>query len=59
METISVHGAPSQYILQEGILDELEANLLERGLQKVLIVHGEKSWHAAKAFWPSLTKLYL
>ena len=50
METISVHGAPSQYILQEGILDELEAKLLERGLQKVLIIHGEKSWQAAKAF---------
>jgi len=57
METISVHGAPSQYILQEGILDELEAKLLERGLQKVLIVHGEKSWQAAKAFWPTLTEL--
>ena len=57
METISVHGAPSQYILEEGILDELEARLLERGFQKVLIVHGEKSWQAAQPFWPTFTEL--
>ena len=57
MKTISVHGAPSEYILEEGILDQLEAKLLERGFQKVLIVHGQKSWQAAKPFWPLLTGL--
>ncbi|MCM3568561.1 iron-containing alcohol dehydrogenase family protein [Neobacillus mesonae] len=53
METFSVHGAPSEYILQEGSLDSLESRLQERGFQKVLIVHGEKSWAAAKPFFPS------
>lgn len=57
METISVHGAPSEYILEEKILDKLESKLLERGFQKVLIIHGQKSWQAAKSFWPVLTRL--
>ena len=50
METISVHGAPSEYILEEGILDKLESKLLERGFQNVLIIHGQKSWQAANHF---------
>ncbi len=54
METIYVHGAPGEYVLQKGILDQLEAKLLERGLQKILIVHGQKSWKAASPFWPAL-----
>ncbi|MCQ6274500.1 iron-containing alcohol dehydrogenase family protein [Bacillus sp. V3B] len=57
METISVHGAPSEYILEERVLDKLEAKLLERGFQKVLIIHGQKSWQATKPFWPVLTGL--
>ncbi|WP_338450343.1 iron-containing alcohol dehydrogenase family protein [Niallia oryzisoli] len=57
METISVHGAPSEYVLQEGILHQLEAKLQERGLHKVFIVHGQKSWEAAKPYWPSLTSV--
>jgi uncharacterized oxidoreductase len=52
MEAISVHGAPSEYILQEGILEQLESKLVERGLQRVLVVHGQKSWEAAKPFLP-------
>lgn len=57
MESFSVHGAPSEYILNEGILDQLESKLLERGFYKILIVHGEKSWQAAKPFWPELAQL--
>ncbi|RHW43448.1 iron-containing alcohol dehydrogenase family protein [Neobacillus notoginsengisoli] len=57
MKTITVHGAPSEYILLEGILDQLEAKCLERGFQKVLIVHGVKSWQAAAPFWPVFTKV--
>lgn len=52
MEAFSVHGAPSEYVLLAGVLNELEGKLLERGLRKVLVVHGEKSWNAAKPFWP-------
>lgn len=57
MTTLSVHGAPSEYTLQEGILNELEQKLVERGFQKVLIIHGQKSWQAAKAFWPSFSTI--
>ncbi|MFO1442452.1 iron-containing alcohol dehydrogenase family protein [Bacillus sp. Bva_UNVM-123] len=57
MDTITVHGAPSEYILQEGILEQLEVKLLARKLQKVLIVHGQKSWKAAKLFFPKFTEV--
>lgn len=57
METISVHGAPSEYILKAGILKDLESKLLERGFQNVLFVHGEKSWQAAKPFLPVFNKV--
>ncbi|RDW21322.1 oxidoreductase [Oceanobacillus arenosus] len=57
MKTISVHGAPSEYILQEGILNELEDKLIIRGFKKILIVHGEKSWQAAKPFWPAFNEI--
>ncbi len=57
METIFVHGAPSEYVLETGILNRLEDKLLERGFKKVLIVHGEKSWAAAKPYWPTLKQV--
>ncbi|AHF07022.1 glycerol dehydrogenase [Desulfitobacterium metallireducens DSM 15288] len=57
MESFSVHGAPSEYILIEGVLDQLEAKLLERSYHKVLIVHGINSWQAAKTFWPQFTQI--
>lgn len=57
MESFSVHGAPSEYILSVGALEQLEAKLLERSIQRVLIVHGEKSWQAAKPFWPAFSKI--
>ncbi|WP_394238080.1 iron-containing alcohol dehydrogenase family protein [Niallia oryzisoli] len=57
METIYVHGAPGEYVLQKGVLNQLEDKLVERGLQKALIVHGQKSWKAASPFWPTLTKI--
>lgn len=58
MEVVfSVHGAPSEYILSEGIVDHLEAKLSERGFRKVLLVHGEKSWQAAQPFWPEFSQI--
>lgn len=57
MEIFSVHGAPSEYVLKEDILEQLESKLLERGFQKVLVIHGEKSWQAAKPYWPEFTKI--
>lgn len=55
--TISVHGAPSEYILEEGILNGLENKLIERGFRKVLIVHGTKSWEAVKPYWNSFSEI--
>lgn len=57
MKSFSVHGAPSEYILSEGALENLQSKLIERGLKKVLIVHGVKSWEAAKPFWPVLNEI--
>jgi hydroxycarboxylate dehydrogenase A len=57
METFSVHGAPSEYILQEDALNLLQPKLLERRLKKVLIVHGTKSWEAALPFFPTFTEV--
>lgn len=54
MPTLSVHGAPSEYIFEEGILNELPAKLKERGYHKLLIVHGVKSWEAANPYFPEL-----
>ena len=57
MEAFSVHGAPSEYILQEGIFEQLEAKLVERGFRKVLVVHGQRSWAAAKPFLPAFQQV--
>ena len=57
MDNFSVHGAPSEYILKEGILNDLESKLLERGFQRILVVHGQKSWNAAKPFLPDFNKI--
>jgi len=57
MIAISVHGAPSEYILREGALSVLEEKLLERGLHKILVVHGVQSWEAVKPFWPKMNRV--
>jgi hydroxycarboxylate dehydrogenase A len=57
VESFSVHGAPSEYILNEKILEQLEGKLLERGFKKILIVHGKKSWQAAKPYWPTFSTI--
>ena len=57
MAVFSVHGAPSEYILKENALDLLESKLLERDLRSCLVVHGSKSWEAAKSYWPKLKEV--
>ena len=54
MQTIHVHAAPSEYILEEGILKKFERLLLARGITRALIVTGIKSWAAIDAFWPAM-----
>ncbi|MEH7384398.1 iron-containing alcohol dehydrogenase family protein [Bacillus sp. JJ1521] len=57
MDIFSVHAAPSEYIVSEGILDKLEEQLAARSYQKVLFVHGIKSWEAAKGYIPKFDKI--
>lgn len=52
-DQLIVRGAPQTYECKEGILKELEDMLTERTITKCLIIHGEKSLHAAKPFLPS------
>ncbi|WP_438824204.1 iron-containing alcohol dehydrogenase family protein [Bacillus sp. JJ1562] len=57
MDIFSVHGAPSEYIVSEGILDILEEKLAERSYRKILFVHGIKSWEAAKEYIPEFHEI--
>lgn len=57
MKTIHVHAAPSEYILQKGALNLLESKLLERNIKNPLVVHGVKSWEAAKDYWPHMPEI--
>lgn len=57
LEKFSVHGAPNEYMLFEGVLEQLESKLLERGIKRILIIHGKKSWEAAKPFWPEMKRI--
>lgn len=52
MLDLEVRGAPSVYACEVGVLDKLENLLLERGIFKVLVIHGEKSWEVARTFFP-------
>jgi hydroxycarboxylate dehydrogenase A len=54
MKTIHVHAAPSEYILERGVLETLEQHLIARGIQRALIVTGQRSWQAAEPFWPAM-----
>ncbi len=57
VDVISVYGAPSEYVVSEGILDKLEVKLAERSYEKVLFVHGKKSWKAAKEYIPKFREI--
>ncbi|WP_413377470.1 iron-containing alcohol dehydrogenase family protein [Alkalihalobacillus sp. 1P02AB] len=52
METIQVQGAPNFYQCHQGVLHSLPEKIKKHGATKALILHGEKSWNAAKSFLP-------
>lgn len=54
MTTLTVHAAPSEYILEKNILEKLQQKLQARGINNALIVTGTKSWQAAERFWPEM-----
>ena len=59
MKTITVHAAPSEYILENGILKKLEAKLIERNIKKALIVTGIKSWAAVESYLPEFHEVQI
>ncbi|ASA19590.1 iron-containing alcohol dehydrogenase family protein [Paenibacillus donghaensis] len=52
--SIIVRAAPQEYICRTGCWEELEQHLRRRGLRRVLIVHGSRSWSAAAPWLPVL-----
>ncbi|MFD1928086.1 iron-containing alcohol dehydrogenase family protein [Sporosarcina siberiensis] len=57
MKELIVRGAPNKYICKEGILDNLEAQLLLHKITRVLFVTGEKSWNAASRYIPEFKEI--
>jgi hydroxycarboxylate dehydrogenase A len=58
---ITVRSGPDSYICQSGILGELDKLLANYSFKKGLLITGEKSWKAAKRYFPSpiQTKLWI
>ncbi|KHD85549.1 glycerol dehydrogenase [Heyndrickxia ginsengihumi] len=54
-----VRAAPQYYQCQEGVLNQLEPLLKERGIVKILMIHGEKSLEAAKDYLPSFNETFV
>lgn len=56
-ESLIVRGAPQQYICEEGAWNHIESHLIGKNIEKVLILHGEKSWQVAESFFPKMTQV--
>jgi len=54
MEAIQVQGAPGYYQCYPGVVNQLPVKMEENQLRHGLIIHGGKSWEAAKEYIPSL-----
>lgn len=55
MDRIQVRGTPGHYESHSGSLQLLPELLDRGGFQRVLIIHGEKSWAAAEPYMPDLS----
>ncbi|KAF1298668.1 glycerol dehydrogenase [Enterococcus sp. JM4C] len=53
-QSLIVRGAPQEYECKEHAWDELENHLNRRKLKKVMVLHGDASWEAAKPYFPEL-----
>ncbi len=54
MEAIQVQAGPSFYQCEEDVLQTLEKKLLSYGFNKILIIHGEKSWQVIEPYFPEM-----
>ncbi|MFD2043587.1 iron-containing alcohol dehydrogenase family protein [Ornithinibacillus salinisoli] len=52
MQTLEVKGAPNHYVCHQGVLKTLPTRLKENQLTKGILLHGRKSWEAAKSYFP-------
>lgn len=57
MENIIVKGAPAEYTCSLGVLNDLEEKLAVRGIQRVLLLTGEKSWQSLSSYFPEMEKI--
>lgn len=57
MEDIIVRGAPAEYVCKVDVLSELERKLHVRGIKKVLLLTGKKSWEEIRTYFPNLKKI--
>ncbi|MEH7590023.1 iron-containing alcohol dehydrogenase family protein [Priestia megaterium] len=53
-KSIVLKAGPQEYRHSPGILQNLPIFLEERNMKKVIVLHGERSLHAAKPYFPSL-----
>ncbi|MCA0986907.1 iron-containing alcohol dehydrogenase family protein [Guptibacillus algicola] len=58
MQPIHVRATPGHYQCQNGVLDELPDRLKEGGFRNIFIIHGEKSWEAARHYIPELSQFH-
>ncbi len=54
VEELIVRGAPQEYVCGNGAWETLPEHLKRRHLEKILVLHGEKSWEVAKEKFPDL-----
>ncbi|TKD70894.1 iron-containing alcohol dehydrogenase family protein [Pseudalkalibacillus hwajinpoensis] len=55
MEPIQVRATPGYYECRVGVLQELPRLLHEGGFEKVFVISGERSWKAAREYFPDLS----
>lgn len=56
-QSLIVRGAPQEYECREGSWNNLEEHLNRRNIRRVLVLHGKKSWAAAKSYFPELVNI--
>ncbi len=56
-QSLIVRGAPQEYECRVGAWDDLEEHLNRRKLKRVMILHGQASWAAAKSYFPTLVNI--
>ncbi|MBM7584030.1 putative oxidoreductase [Bacillus pakistanensis] len=56
---LSVRGAPQFYQCRNGILQELESLIIQRKKYRALVIHGKKSFEAARAYLPKFNAVLM